>query len=183
MSVPDDGYMDHARRQAGKAVNAVGLDLTEQRAASGSVPDFGDLFDIPDSPPPNAIQHHAAWETPLDEPVAIIESETGSGKTEAALWRFARMYEARFVDGLYFALPTRSAASQLHERVNRFISNLFPAGPKPEPVLAVPGYLRAGNFTGQHLGHYEVWWEDHLGHDAAGNSGRPSRRSGSWPPR
>ena len=166
VSVPDDGYMDHARRQAGKAVNAVGLDLTEQRAASGSVPDFGDLFDIPDSPPPNAIQHHAAWETPLDEPVTIIESETGSGKTEAALWRFARMYEAGLVDGMYFALPTRSAASQLHERVNKFISNLFPADHKPEPVLAVPGYLRAGDFTGNHLGQYEVWWEDHAGHDA-----------------
>ena len=98
--------------------------------------------------------------------MAIIESETGSGKTEAALWRFARMYEAGLVDGLYFALPTRSAASQLHQRVNRFISNLFSAGPKPEPVLAVPGYLRAGDFTGQHLGHYEVWWEDHSDHGA-----------------
>ena len=29
----------------------------------------------------------------LDEQLVIIESETGSGKTEAALWRFARMYE------------------------------------------------------------------------------------------
>ena len=67
---------------------------------------------------------------------------------------------------MYFALPTRSAASQLHERVNKFISNLFQADHKPEPVLAVPGYLRAGDFTGNHLGQYEVWWEDHAGHDA-----------------
>ena len=115
---------------------------------------------------PHDVQKQAAWETPLNEPVVIIESETGSGKTEAALWRFARMYEAELVDGLYFALPTRSAASQLHQRVNKFISNLFPAGLKPEPVLAVPGYLRAGDFTGNHLSRYEVWWEDHPGHDA-----------------
>ena len=78
------------------------------------------------------------------------------------------MYQDGLVDGLYFALPTRSAASQLHQRVNRFISNLFPDGPKPEPVLAVPGYLKAGDFTGQHLSRYEVCWEDHAGHDAVG---------------
>ena len=166
VSVPDDDYMDHARRQAGKAVKAVGLDLAEQRAAFGGVPGFGDLFDIPDSPTPHDVQKQAAMVTPLNEPVAIIESETGSGKTEAALWRFARMYEAGLVDGMYFALPTRSAASQLHQRVNKFISNLFPADHKPEPVLAVPGYLRVGDFTGKHLGRYEVWWEDHPGHDA-----------------
>ena len=100
----------------------------------------------------------------------IIESETGSGKTEAALWRFARMYEAGLVDGLYFALPTRSAASQLHARVNRFIARMFPEEQRPEPVLAVPGYLKAGDFTGKHLGHYEVWWEDQS------SGGTPGRR-------
>ena len=168
VSVPDDRYMEHARRQAGEAVKAVGLDLTKQRAAFGDVPGFGNLFDIAGRPTPHDVQKQAAWETPLNEPVVIIESETGSGKTEAALWRFARMYKAGLVDGLYFALPTRSAASQLHQRVNKFISNLFPAGHKPEPVLAVPGYLRAGDFTGNHLSRYEVWWEDHPGHDAHG---------------
>ena len=167
VSVPENGYMGHARRQAEQAVKAVGLDLAEQRAAFGDVPGFGDLFDISGSPTPHDVQKQAAWETPLNEPVVIIESETGSGKTEAALWRFARMYEAGLVDGMYFALPTRSAASQLHQRVNKFISNLFPADHKPEPVLAVPGYLRAGDFTGRkHLSRYEVWWEDHPGHDA-----------------
>ena len=35
-------------------------------------------------------QRQAAQVTPLDEPVVVIESETGSGKTEGALWRFAR---------------------------------------------------------------------------------------------
>src|SRR3546814_2111338 len=43
-------------------------------------------------------------------------AETGSGKTEAALWRFARLFAEGKVDGLYFAVPTRSAARQLHAR-------------------------------------------------------------------
>ena len=169
---PGDGYMAHARRQARRAVEAIGLDIKDQRNLFGGMPprtDFAGLFDVPGGAP-NAIQRRAALETPLDEPLVIIESETGSGKTEAALWRFARMYEAGLVDGLYFALPTRSAAGQLHTRVNRFISRMFPEGQRPEPVLAVPGYLRAGDFTGRHLGHYEVWWEDQS------SGGTPGRR-------
>ena len=94
--------------------------------------------------------------TPLDERLAIVESETGSGKTEAALWRFARMYEKGLVDGIYFALPTRAAASQMHERIQRFAGSLFPGPAAPEPLLAVPGYLRAGDAGGKLLHDYQV---------------------------
>ena len=61
----------------------------------------------------------------MSERLVIVESETGSGKTEAALWRFARMYEAELVDGLYFALPTRAAAVEIHQRVEGLIANLL----------------------------------------------------------
>ena len=118
-----------------------------------SAPDFAGLFGIPGGP--NAIQQKVQ-DTPLDERLVIIESETGSGKTEAALWRFARMYEAGLVDGLYFALPTRAAGSQIFNRVNAFIAGLFPDDTAPEPILAVPGYLRAGDATGRQLPDYEV---------------------------
>lgn len=153
---PDDGYMDTARHRAREAVELIGLNVAVQRDAFVTVPGFSRLFCIPH--PPNAIQS-AAQDVPLDQPVVIMESETGSGKTEAALWRFARMYEVGLVDGLYFALPTRAAATQMHERVNRFVENLFSVH-RPEPVLAVPGYIRAGHFSGQrHLSDYKVWWE------------------------
>ena len=157
-----DDYMERAARpQARDAVSAIGLDLAEQRGGlTDRLPDFSDLFGFP----PNAIQQ-TATETPLCEPLVIIESETGSGKTEAALSRFALMYEAGLVDGLYFALPTRAAATQLHERVTRFVERMFPGGNGPEPVLAVPGYLKAGDIAGHHLQDYVVWWDDHA--DAA----------------
>ena len=128
VDVPDGDYMDEARVKAGRAIKDVGLDLAGQRCGVDAIPSFGGLFDIPGSPPPNAVQQQAALGTALDEPVVIIESETGSGKTEAVLWRFARMYQAGLVDGFYFALPTRAAATQMHRRVNEFVSNLFPAG-------------------------------------------------------
>ena len=155
---PQDDYMDVvARRRAREAVSAIGLDLTKQRAGlAGGLPDFSALFGFA----PNAIQQ-AARETHLHEPLVIIESETGSGKTEAALSRFALLYEAGLVDGLYFALPTRAAATQLQGRVTRFVDRMFPEGNRPEPVLAVPGYVKAGDIPGHHLQNYEVWWDDH----------------------
>ena len=155
---PRDDYMDTvARKQARDAVSAIGLDVKKQRAGlADGLPGFSALFGFV----PNAIQQ-AATETPPHEPLVIIESETGSGKTEAALARFALMYEAGLVDGLYFALPTRAAATQLHDRVTRFVERMFPEGRRPEPVLAVPGYVRAGDIAGHHLQSYDVWWDDH----------------------
>ena len=157
-----DDYMTTARRNAQRAVSGIGLNLDSQRQtfrALPALPDFSQLFGIPNARP-NPIQQ-SAREIPLDERLVIIESETGSGKTEAALWRFAHMYRAQLVDGLYFALPTRAAASQIHGRIRRFITHLFPPPIAPEPVLAVPGYVRAGEATGTHLANYEVWWDDH----------------------
>lgn len=159
VDTPDDNYIDKARERAKGAIHEVGLDLREQRTSFDGIPEFSQLFGIPGSPPPNAIQRAVA-ETPLTAQMLIIESETGSGKTEAVLWRFARMYEAGLVDGLYFALPTRAAAVQIHERVCEFIGNLFPEAVRPEPVLAIPGYLRAGGVTGRHLPNYKVLWDD-----------------------
>ena len=90
---------------------------------------------------------------------AILEAETGSGKTEAAFWRYARLFEAGLVDGLYFALPTRSAAMQLHSRINRMLRHLFGAR-APEAILAVPGYLKAGEAEGVALSGWQVHWDD-----------------------
>ena len=138
---PCDDYIKTAKERAKQAVDAIGLDPSAQRDIFQSVPGFGNLFGIDGSP--NAIQK-AATETSLDERLVIIESETGSGKTEAALWRFAKMYEQKLVDGLYFALPTRAAATQIHGRVVDFIKRMMPGELSPDPVLAVPGYVARG---------------------------------------
>ncbi len=70
----------------------------------------------------------------------VLEAETGAGKTEAALFRFARAYAAGQVDALYFALPTRIAASQIHGRVRDFTRRLLPGS--AEVLLAIPGDAR-----------------------------------------
>lgn len=105
---------------------------------------------------PYAFQKDAA--APDLGSVALIEAETGSGKTEAALWRWVEMRRRGEVDGLFFALPTRSAAVQLHARVNKAVKKLW-GDDAPPAVLAVPGYLRAGDAEGQALPGYAVRWD------------------------
>ncbi len=91
--------------------------------------------------------------------VALIEAETGSGKTEAALWRWLELRRRGQVDGLFFALPTRSAAVQLHARVDAMLKRVWGMD-APEAVLAVPGYLRAGDAVGQALPDHAVRWDE-----------------------
>lgn len=82
----------------------------------------------------------AVLELPADEQLAVIEAPTGSGKTEAALIWACRLVEAERVDGLYFAVPSRSAATELHQRIARAMTAAHPAL-QGRVVRAVPGML------------------------------------------
>jgi len=91
----------------------------------------------------------------------VLEAETGSGKTEAALWRFKTLFEAGEVDAVCFLLPTRVAATGIFARLESFIEKLFPdEHSRPNTVLAVPGYLHANGEDGTQLPQFEVQWPD-----------------------
>jgi CRISPR-associated endonuclease/helicase Cas3 len=109
---------------------------------------------------PRGVQHEAAAGDL--GPVALIEAETGSGKTEAALWRWLELRRRGEVDGLYFALPTRSAAVQLQKRVDRMLQRLWGTD-GPRAVLAVPGYLHVGDTGGTKAPGHQVHWDDNDG--------------------
>ena len=143
------GYGDRARKRAVAAVRAVGLVDPPWPDAE---PSFADLTAFAAPRGAQAL----IGEVPLEERLVILEAETGSGKTEAALWRFAQLRSAGLVDALYFAVPTRAAASQLHRRVHQAMVR---AG-GPEAILAVPGQLRAGEAAGRRLPGFEVLWDD-----------------------
>jgi CRISPR-associated endonuclease/helicase Cas3 len=55
----------------------------------------------------------------------LLEAETGSGKTEAAFRWASRLIDAGLVDGCFFALPLRSAAVQLHGRMQRWLDRTY----------------------------------------------------------
>lgn len=148
---PDASYPATARKAAAMAIKAIGLDI------SGLLPstDFGVVSGFTT---PNAAQL-SIGQTSLHSRLVILEAETGSGKTEAALWRFAQLFAAGQVSGLYFAVPTRAAARQLHGRVNAAMRRLFRGG-APEAVLAIPGMRVAGDAMGQMLPGFETRWDD-----------------------
>ena len=151
----DRNYIEKARARARKAAYDVGLDVHRLRRNVEGRATFPILTGRDRPRPAQA----SAAEFSLDERLVILEAETGSGKTEAALWRFARLFEAGRVDSLYFALPTRAAAVQIHKRVQAAMSQFFGKG-APEAVLAVPGYLRVGEAQGHSLPDWRVRWDD-----------------------
>jgi CRISPR-associated endonuclease/helicase Cas3 len=118
--------------RAAKLLAATGLDVTALRRDQPA-PDFSAVSEHA----PRPIQT-AVGEAP--GPIVVMEAETGSGKTEAALYRFARLFAAGRVDGFYLALPTRVAASQMFRRVRDSVERLFPdPANRPPVVQALPG--------------------------------------------
>ena len=158
----DHDYMDKARKKARQAIAAIGIDARRLQESAAGRADFGTLTGGRQP----RIQQQLVGAYPLKTPLVILEAETGSGKTEAVFWRFAQLFEARLVDSLYFALPTRAAAIQIQQRVNDAMRRLFGNG-APETVLAVPGYLKAGEAEGQRLPDWKVRWDDDDGADEA----------------
>ncbi len=146
-------YDSEAHGNAATALKEIGLELDE--AAFQPAPSFAKLTG---HTKPNAAQCVVGNVEP-EARLLILEAETGSGKTEAALWHFTQLLAAGKVSGLYFAVPTRAAARQLHLRVHRMLSHAFDEQ-LPEAVLAIPGMLRAGDFEGRRLPDWKVLWDD-----------------------
>jgi CRISPR-associated endonuclease/helicase Cas3 len=156
---PSADRMSFSRRQAREAMRVVGLDTEPPRLALGQ--ELIGYDRLPGRLEPRPAQARIL-DVPLDSAgsLVVLEAETGSGKTEAALVRFLRLYQEGLVDGMYFALPTRTAASQIHERVRAALAHAFPEGTQPPVVLAVPGYIQVDEVRGVPLPGFEVQWPD-----------------------
>ena len=68
--------------------------------------------------------------------MVLIEDQTGSGKTEAALLLAHRLMAARRADGLFIALPTMATANAMYARLRDAYRLLFADGAQPSLVLA-----------------------------------------------
>ncbi|WP_211260289.1 CRISPR-associated helicase Cas3' [Xenophilus azovorans] len=154
-TLPGEDRAATAPQRARHALRAVGLDVGDAAVRlAATACDFVQAFGVP---APRPMQ--AAMADDGLGPVLVLEAETGSGKTEAALWRFLHLWRACKVDSLYFALPTRVAASQLYERVLAFVQRVWPANP-PMTVRALPGYTAADGETATPLPEFRVLWSD-----------------------
>lgn len=107
-------YLVNARRTARLAVAKTGL-------TSAIIKDH-DLFDFALRP-----MQKACVDIPLpDGPMlAVIEDETGAGKTEAALILAQRMLRAGKGRGLFFALPTMATADAMFRRAVNVVGKML----------------------------------------------------------
>ena len=99
-------YLDSARHRARVAVQQAGL--------KGVQPKAGPLFNFALRPMQAACAEIALPEGPM---LAVIEDETGAGKTEAALILAQRMLCAGKGRGLYVALPTMATSDAMFGRL------------------------------------------------------------------
>lgn len=170
-----------ARSKAAELMHRRGMDPAQTRLnATDRSADFHSLFPtLVDGPRP---AQKALLEMALPAPgqIVTLEAETGSGKTEAALVHFFRLFQAGEVDGLYFALPTRAAAVQIHRRVNTILHDWF-SDSAPGVGLAVPGYLRVDDQDGQSLpDRFGVLWPDAFDRDRAWAAERAKSYLSGW---
>jgi len=148
--------IEWSRQQAVKALVAVGLDVAQARhRIANELPSFGAVFNLATEPRPL----QAALTSAALPRLLIAESDTGSGKTEAAIMHFLALFAASHVDGLYFALPTRVAARELYGRVSAAMKRVF-GDDCPPVLLAVPGYT---HIDGEPV--YALPSEMHLHHE------------------
>ncbi|MCB1387906.1 MAG: CRISPR-associated helicase Cas3' [Rhodobacteraceae bacterium] len=121
-------YLARAREQAAVAVAQAGM--------AGVAPAGGALFDFALRPMQAAC---AEIDLPAGPTLAVIEDETGAGKTEAALILAQRMLRAGKGRGLYVALPTMATSDAMFRRARDVVGRMF----TPPPTLTL-AHGRAG---------------------------------------
>jgi CRISPR-associated endonuclease/helicase Cas3 len=101
-------YWAQARARAYQSVRRAGLAANPAHSVEAS-------RIVPGQP--SGMQELAMTMVIPDCPVlAVIEDQTGSGKTEAALILASRLITKGYANGLFFGLPTMATADAMHER-------------------------------------------------------------------
>lgn len=148
-----DRYWELAIERAERACTTIGLTPRTRIVSSGGVPltgipllesifpaIFADHSNGRVPPAPTPLQAYvASMELPPPGSRILIESETGSGKTEAALALYARLRAAGYVGGLVFALPTRATATAMYKRIAAAVEAMYESEYRPTMALAMGG--------------------------------------------
>ena len=122
-------YWNEARKRAAGAVEGAGV----LPAGVSDRLDYGSLIG---GNVPSPMQ---AWaqrvELPAGPTLFMIEDETGSGKTEAALMLAHRLMASGHADGIYVALPTMATANAMFDRLAAAHRRLFAEDDLPSIAL------------------------------------------------
>ena len=129
---PSVYFWGSALPRAAAALSAAGLSATRPAAFTGLRGLFpGGITDL------TPVQQWAETVELPDGPVlAVIEDQTGSGKTEAALTLTHRLMASGRSNGVYVALPTMATAKAMYLRAADCYSRLFADDTRPSLALA-----------------------------------------------
>ena len=126
-----DSYWSLAMDQAKRAVREAGV------LPSAAIPAIGYVDLIGPRATPTPMQHWAQdFRLPRGPALFIIEDETGSGKTEAAMMLAHRLMAAGAGHGLYIALPTMATANAMFDRLASAYRLFFSEDTTPSIALA-----------------------------------------------
>ena len=125
-----ESYWSIAHENAQRAVSEAGLIPAVPRSFMG----YSELIGTRIVPSP--MQDWASSvELPKGPALFLIEDETGSGKTEAALMLTHRLMKKNKADGLYMALPTMATTNAMFDRLARAIRLIFTEDSSPSLAL------------------------------------------------
>src|SRR5579872_1737086 len=107
---------------AGRAQTALRELGWQAQPGSVGVETFVDLFSFA----PNEVQRAVVDLRPTEQGLVIVESQTGSGKTEAAMWLADSWSRVLGTRGFYVALPTQATSNQMFGRVIAYLRRRYP---------------------------------------------------------
>lgn len=115
-----DAYLEERRKIARERLQAYSFIRESLRATNTN---FQTLFGakLPHALQESLINRVSSAQRPF---LAVVETPTGSGKTEAVLGAYAKLCE-NGVPGFYYALPTKTTGNQMFKRVKAFLDRLF----------------------------------------------------------
>jgi CRISPR-associated endonuclease/helicase Cas3 len=123
VNIPLEEYAARAAANAEKALNDLGWFNWK---ADGKTLSFKDMFpfiDVPNSIQQKIVDEIAKTSLPA---LLILESPTGSGKTEAALYAADTWLQSQRGSGMYIAMPTQATSNQMYDRVTKFLRQRYP---------------------------------------------------------
>ena len=124
-------YFNKARYCATRAVGQAGV----IPSPSSDGLDYGQLIGKEAAASPMQRWAECA-DLPAGPALFLIEDETGSGKTEAALMLAHRLMADGRANGLHIALPTMATANAMFDRMAKAHRHLFARGSQPSVALA-----------------------------------------------
>ncbi|AZA12559.1 CRISPR-associated helicase Cas3' [Corynebacterium choanae] len=106
-----------------RALSRIDIGHPWQPERSAGLTTFADQFDLPATAEMNAMQTAVVqMASDCEAPsLIIVESETGSGKTEAALLAARELAANHGANGIFFAQPTRVNADAMFQRVRDWL--------------------------------------------------------------